>query len=386
MKAEKMIFPGKLGIQQRVLPAYRSVFFDAMAESCNSGLSVFAGSVHVSESIQSTDQLKIAEFYPGYNRHFSNSGSPYYFLWQGGLIDWLEDWNPDALVVEANPRYLSTRRAVQWMHRRGRPVIGWGLGAPPIAERSSFFSRMASKWQRSSRAKFLGQMDALIAYSNRGGMEYKAVSLPSQQIFVATNAVARRPSDKLEKRTAHSHSRLNLLFVGRLQQRKRIDNLLLACSKLPSNSQPFLRIIGDGPARNGFQELARTVYPSAEFPGAIHGSELDQYFAEADLFVLPGTGGLAVQEAMTHGLPVIVAKGDGTQEDLVKPSNGWLIPADDELALQEALKDAISDPQRLREMGANSYRIVRDEINVDQMVNVFVEAISSVTQMEPDSP
>ncbi len=49
MKAEKMIFPGKLGIQQRVLPAYRSVFFDAMAESCASGLSVFAGSVHVAE-------------------------------------------------------------------------------------------------------------------------------------------------------------------------------------------------------------------------------------------------------------------------------------------------------------------------------------------------
>ena len=43
------------------------------------------------------------------------------------------------------------------------------------------------------------------------------------------------------------------------------------------------------------------------------------HFAGADLFVLPGTGGLAVQEAMSYALPVIVAKGDGTQEDLVRP-------------------------------------------------------------------
>jgi glycosyltransferase involved in cell wall biosynthesis len=85
-------------------------------------------------------------------------------------------------------------------------------------------------------------------------------------------------------------------------------------------------------------------------------------------------------------LPIIVAAGDGTQEDLVKPSNGWLIPVDDELALKEALLDALSDPDKLIKMGASSYKIVQDEINVDQMVKVFVEALSSVMEMEPVSP
>ena len=92
----------------------------------------------------------------------------------------------------------------------------------------------------------------------------------------------------------------------------------------------------------------------------------------ADLFVLPGTGGLAVQQAMAYGLPVIVAQGDGTQDDLVRPGNGWQVPPDDLPALQACLEAALADPARLRQMGAESYRIVRDEINVEQMVAVFV--------------
>ena len=171
MIAENIFFPGKVGIQQRVVPGYRTVFFDALAESCERGLGLFAGSVHDRESIQSIDQLERAKFFPGKNRHFMKVESQYYFLWQEGLIEWLEDWHPDVLVVEANPRYLSTRRAVQWMHKRGRPVIGWGLGAPVIDDRSSLLGRLINNWQRNSRAKFLRQMDALIAYSNRGAEE-----------------------------------------------------------------------------------------------------------------------------------------------------------------------------------------------------------------------
>ena len=73
------------------------------------------------------------------------------------------------------------------------------------------------------------------------------------------------------------------------------------------------------------EALAQTVYPAAEFPGAKHGTELAGYFSAADLFVLPGTGGLAVQEAMSYGLPVIMGQGDGTNDQLVRP-DGTRVP------------------------------------------------------------
>ena len=91
--------------------------------------------------------------------------------------------------------------------------------------------------------------------------------------------------------------------------------------------------MGDGPERNHWKALAQKVYPAAEFPGARHGAELAAYFSAADLFVLPGTGGLAVQEAMSYGLPVIMGQGDGTNDQLVRTENGWQIPPDDLSAL-----------------------------------------------------
>jgi glycosyltransferase involved in cell wall biosynthesis len=129
-----------------------------------------------------------------------------------------------------------------------------------------------------------------------------------------------------------------------------------------------------------FQTLARQVYPRAQFPGAQYGLDLELYFARADLFVLPGTGGLAVQEAMAHALPVVVAEGDGTQDDLVQPGNGWRIRPGDVQALTQILHQALSDPVRLRQMGRESYRIVSDEASIERMVEVFVQALrSSVT-------
>jgi len=169
-----------------------------------------------------------------------------------------------------------------------------------------------------------------------------------------------------------------VLFVGRLQARKRVDLLLQACAALPAALRPRLVIVGDGPERATLEALAQTVYPAAEFPGASHGTELAGYFSAADLFVLPGTGGLAIQEAMSYGLPVIMGQGDGTNDQLVRPGNGWQIPPDDLSTLVGTLHMALSDVRRLRRMGAEGYRIVRDEINLEKMVGVFLEALNSV--------
>jgi glycosyltransferase involved in cell wall biosynthesis len=231
------------------------------------------------------------------------------------------------------------------------------------------------RWERFS---FLRGLDAIIAYSRRGADEYRALNLPAERIFMASNATAPRPTKPPPERPPHFDGRAVLLFVGRLQARKRLDMLLHACARLQGEIQPRLLIVGEGPEREAFEMLARRVCPSAEFVGARHGVELEPYFTAADLFVLPGTGGLAVQEAMAHGLPVIVARGDGTQDDLVRPGNGWQVPPDDPNALSAVLADALSDPARLRRMGAESYRIVAEEINVETMVGVFVEALESL--------
>lgn len=358
-------YSGRLAVQQRVLPNYRASFFDLLASACDGGMSLFTGLPRKSEGIKTTTKLQIARYQPGQNIHLFDG--PLYLCYQRGLIEWLENWNPDALIVEANPRYLSTPAAVKWMHSQNRPVIGWGLGSPPIRG-----------FLKSSRAKFINQFDALIAYSQRGSDEYAALGFPRQRIFVAHNSVSPAPLFPLPLRPSTFDLRPTILFVGRLQARKRLEDLLLACTQIEPN--PRLVIVGDGPERERYETLARDMYPSAEFVGARHGGELAPYFMEADLFVLPGTGGLAIQEAMSYGLPVIVAEGDGTQDDLVRKENGWQIPPDSVHYLIHTMKEALSDMPRLRAMGAESYRIVKEEINIGKMAETFVRALSATSK------
>jgi len=119
-------FEGRLALQQRVLPSYRVAFFDLLASRSTDGLSLYAGKPRSNEAIQTADTLNEAQFWPARNVHIL--GGPLYFCLQRDIMEWIQDWDPHALIMEANPRYLSSRRAVDWMHSKGRPVIGWGLG------------------------------------------------------------------------------------------------------------------------------------------------------------------------------------------------------------------------------------------------------------------
>jgi glycosyltransferase involved in cell wall biosynthesis len=356
------IIPARVGLQQRVFPDYRAPFFDLLAKSCLQGFSLFSGMPREVEAIHTAAGLNDADFQSGHNFHFSKGKT--YFYFQQGLIGWLERWQPAVLIVEANPRNLSLPSAIRWMHARHRPVIGWGLGAPS----AGFLYK-----------PFISSFDGVIAYSKKGADQYANCGIAPQRVFVAANAVASKPAQSASFRMDHCvNGKARLLFVGRLQERKQLDVLFEACALLSPELQPALTVVGDGPDRTRLAEIAQRVYPEAQFVGAKHGAELEPYFNKADLFVLPGTGGLAVQQAMAHALPVIVGQADGTQGDLVRPENGWVLADPSVATLSAALAAALVDVKKLRQMGLASYKIVSEEVNLEAMVETFAKAIKSV--------
>jgi glycosyltransferase involved in cell wall biosynthesis len=362
--------PVRLGIQQRILPTYRAPFFNLLGMDCPNGLSVLAGKPRRGEAVETCSTLQNARLVEARNHHILNNR--FYLCWQSGLLTWLKNWQPEVLILEANPRYLRTPTAVRWMHRRGRAVIGWGLGAPD--------GRFSLPWITMERSRFLQQFDLLLTYSQQGLKEYERAGFDPRRIIAAPNAVAPSPTLPFKAKSKNEFEKPAVLFVGRLQPRKRVDLLLHACAALPASLQPALWIVGDGPAREELQEISKDVYPGAHFFGARYGSELDDLFQAADLFILPGTGGLAVQQAMSFGLPVIVAEADGTQSDLVTPGNGWLIAPGDLTAMTSAIQQALQDIPRLRRMGQESYRIVKEEINLENMVHAFERAVQMVLE------
>jgi len=362
----------RIGVMQRVLPSYRVPLFDALANEFGGNVGVFAGEPRKNEALAGRVLPTIAKMWKGKNHHFFNG--PLYLCWQSGLLDWLSDWQPHVLIMEANPRYLNSPAAMQWMREKNGKLIGWGLGSP-ISQGGLSILRM------SIRKRFIQKFDALITYSAQGASEYEALGFPGNRIFTAPNAVAPRPVLPMPERPpAFRGSKPVVVFVGRLQKRKKVDTLIRACASVPPDAQPLLWIIGDGPQRTVLENLANEIYPPTRFYGAQHGAQLSKHLRSADLFVMPGTGGLAVQEAMSYGLPVVVGVADGTQADLVRNENGWLLADDSIQTLTNTLASALSDINALRKKGSASYRIVSQEINLENMVAVFSRAIKKVME------
>jgi len=98
-------FPGRLALQQRVLPNYRAPFFDLLASACEGGLSLFTGLPRPSEGITTAQTLQIAKYHLGKNINLLQGS--FYLCYQPGLSDWLKTWDPDALIVDVEfPLYV----------------------------------------------------------------------------------------------------------------------------------------------------------------------------------------------------------------------------------------------------------------------------------------
>ncbi len=123
-----------------------------------------------------------------------------------------------------------------------------------------------------------------------------------------------------------------LLYVGRVAVEKNITAFL----DLPSKGTKY--VVGDGPQ---LPRLKRS-YPDVRFVGARHGEELAQYYAAADVFVMPSlteTFGLVMLEALASGVPVAAYPAQGPKAVLGDSGAGCM---DKDLA--RAVECALSIP------------------------------------------
>ncbi|HSX74667.1 MAG TPA: glycosyltransferase, partial [Shinella sp.] len=100
--------------------------------------------------------------------------------------------------------------------------------------------------------------------------------------------------------------------------------------------------------------------------------DIPAVLAAADLAVSASTDpeafGRAAIEAQAMGTPVIATDHGGSRETVLPGVTGWLVPPGDATALAAALEDALSDPERLKAMGANGRAHVLANFTTRQML------------------
>jgi len=142
---------------------------------------------------------------------------------------------------------------------------------------------------------------------------------------------------------------LNVLFVGRLEKRKGLGDLLRAYRAMSMRiPQTRLIIVGDGPLRGRVESyVARHRLPNVVVAGYVPDSVKPRYYNSADIFCAPATGaesfGIVLLEALASGLPVVATEVPGY------------------MSVLESGRDSVTvQPKNWRELAASLVILARD--------------------------
>jgi glycosyltransferase involved in cell wall biosynthesis len=111
--------------------------------------------------------------------------------------------------------------------------------------------------------------------------------------------------------TVQSDNRCRLLYVGRLLEWKGLDLALHSvCQLKESHPGICFTVVGDGPASTRLHSLAEELGLSeiVEWVRQVPHEQVREYYRSASVFLFPSlrdSGGMAVLEAMAHGVPVV---------------------------------------------------------------------------------
>lgn len=144
--------------------------------------------------------------------------------------------------------------------------------------------------------------------------------------------------------------------VSVLRPAKGIEVLLEAVPQLPG---VFFVIVGDGPMKTGWVELARAAGVADRVRWAGYRSDVENVLAGCDVFVHPSLDDAfptVLLEAMAAGLPVVASRVGGIPEIVEHGVTGILVPPGDAAALTHAVGATLADPERRSHMGAEARR------------------------------
>jgi glycosyltransferase involved in cell wall biosynthesis len=215
-----------------------------------------------------------------------------------------------------------------------------------------------------------------------------AVRLLRRQGFGGRAVAVSCGVDLAKYRTAGPGDGRTVLFVGRLDEEKRVHELLGALALLPNLRA---EIVGDGSCRTDLVALAGRlgIADRVTFHGFVSDDDLVEAYRRCSAFCMPGVAelqSLATMEAMAAGRPVVAADAVALPHLVVPGHNGWLFPPGDINALAERLAALFADPATLARMGAASHELIaRHDVrgSLDMFETLYRVALGATTDSLP---
>ncbi len=270
------------------------------------------------------------------------------------LVNYCRANNIDVIVNHSNSaiacahilevkRRIPRVKVITYLHSNAKDILG-------SFKRRYFFKPYIKKVHKIA--------NHIVAISNSVKQSaLKEFKLNDDQIIVVYNGVdCKRFSDyKSEK----DDKVLELIFVGRLFDKKGVNLLIEAISSLPNDVPVRLKVVGGGPDKEKLENLSKElgVSDNIEFLGP--RMDVPELLSKAHFFVHPAIWeegfGITIIEAMAEGLPCIAFNKGAIPEIIEDGKNGFII---NEVS-SKALSDKINYCNEI--IRSDKYSLMSDE-------------------------
>lgn len=374
----------KIVLVTPILQHYRLTFYEKLSKTPGFDLNVFYGYKKKEDgrpSFEGETKFKSKGF-----REYKYRILPFDIVYCRGQFTAVKKLNPDVVIVQGIAGDITLRRIISWAKRKNKKIIIWACAWEP-GRAKGLLMKLKTKFV----SLFFHKANYFLTYSTHASNYCKNLGIEDSKIETCYNGieidemiknhdiVVAKSKEIREKYKLDNY--ITFLYVGGLILEKRVDLLVDAFEKLREKYDNIkLLLIGDGPLKSELLgQLEKYNDSNIEYLGRIV-NEADNYFAAADCCVLPGIGGLALNQAMFWGKTCIVSKADGTEDDLViEGYSGYRFEEHNLDSLTKAMERRILEKaEKLTEMSENSKRIIEEKSNVNNMVYHFVNGINKL--------
>jgi glycosyltransferase involved in cell wall biosynthesis len=306
-----------------------------------------------------------------YRVDFDHRVTPLSFIRLARLILELD---PDVVIYWVRLRYLYLFPMLLFLKLLGKKAVYWGHGTDLAGGKAMRLKVFANSIEYRIS-------DALILYG-----EHLKKNVPCSvhgKTFIANNTLHFNGyvPGSADKRACLSKYGIttskNIICMGRMQKRKRLDHLVRAFESL---HDPDTGLIFVGPDTDGVLEHVggRNIYRL----DPIYGQARLDLLSATDVFCLPGAVGLSIVDAFYCGLPIVTEDGDMSPEIMYLKDgvNGFVVSRGDVRQLTERLRQLLEDRALRDRFSLAAKKEIRTAGHIDRMCEGFSNALRCVCQ------
>jgi len=245
------------------------------------------------------------------------------------------------------------------------------------------FYRDLPRWERSFvRSMFFNAARVIVLGSPAAVTVAKLLDVPSDRIAIVPNAVP-GPANPIRDNNSEDEAQPHILFLGQLQRRKGVHDLIDALSQREVAALRWIAILaGGGPDQAGFEEQAARVgiRHRISFPGWLTQGPTMALLETANILVLPSYAeemAMSVLEGMAFGLCIVCTPVGALAEVVEDGVSALVVSPGDVQGLAVALARCITDPELRRRLGNGAREAYLRTYNIAD----YPERIAAVYQL-----